>query len=117
MDESKKIQITMRDSGLRRIEGGRLVKVSHHKVSKLIGKNGSMISMLKNMTNCRITVGQNGMVWISGDENNSNVAAEAISMIKDKTQSSSLVDKIKEFIEENLPQNEDYKNSNIEEWP
>ena len=29
VDESKKIQVTMKDSGLRRIEGGRLVKISH----------------------------------------------------------------------------------------
>ena len=63
VDESKKIQVTMKDSGLRKIEGGQLVEISYSKISRVIGKSGSMIQMLKNMTDCRITVGQNGMIW------------------------------------------------------
>ncbi len=107
VDESKKIQVTMKDSGLRRLEGGRLVKVSHSKVSRIIGKSGSMISMLKNMTDCRITVGQNGMVWIDGDEENADVAAQAVMMIEEKAQYGNLTDKVKEFIESKLPQSEE----------
>lgn len=106
VDESKKIQVTMKDSGLRRIEGGRLVKISHSKVSRVIGKSGSMISMLKNMTDCRITVGQNGMIWIDGDDENADVAVEAIKLIEEKAQSGNLTDRVKEFIENRLPQNE-----------
>lgn len=104
VDESKKIQVTMKDSGLRKLEGGRLVKISHSKVSRVIGKQGSMISMLKNMTDCRITVGQNGMVWIDGDEENADVAAKAVMMIEELAQCSNLTDRIKEFIENKLPQ-------------
>ena len=106
VDESKKIQVTMKDSGLRRIEGGRLVKISHSKVSRVIGKSGSMISMLKNMTDCRITVGQNGMIWIDGDDENADVAVEAIKLIEEKAQSGNLTDRVKEFIESKLPQDE-----------
>ena len=106
VDESKKIQVTMKDSGLRRLEGGRLVKVSHSKVSRIIGKSGSMISMLKNMTDCRITVGQNGMVWVDGDEENADVAVRAIRMIEDKAQCGNLTDLVREFIESKLPQSE-----------
>ena len=93
VDESRKISVTMKDSGLRRIEGGRLVKISHSKVSRVIGKSGSMISMLKNMTDCRITVGQNGMIWVDGDDENADVAAQAIMMIEEKAQSGNLTDK------------------------
>ena len=106
VDESKKIQVTMKDSGLRRIEGGRLVKVSHTKVSRVIGKSGSMISMLKNMTDCRITVGQNGMIWVDGDDENADVAVQAIRMIEEKAQSGNLTDRVREFIEKKLPQDE-----------
>ena len=106
VDESKKIQVTMKDSGLRRIEGGRLVKISHSKVSREIGKSGSMISMLKNMTDCRITVGQNGMIWVDGDDENADVAVEAIKLIEEKEQSGNRTDRVKEFIENRLPQNE-----------
>ena len=104
VDESKKIQVTMKDSGLRRLEGGRLVKVSHSKVSRIIGKSGSMISMLKNMTDC--TVGQNGMVWVDGDEENADVAVRAIRMIEEKAQCGNLTDLVREFIESKLPQSE-----------
>ncbi|MBR2393879.1 MAG: S1 RNA-binding domain-containing protein [Candidatus Methanomethylophilaceae archaeon] len=108
VDESRKISVTMKDSGLRRIDGGRLVKISHSKVSRVIGKSGSMISMLKNMTDCRITVGQNGMIWVDGDDENADVAAQAIMMIEEKAQSGNLTDKIKEFIEKRIPQDDDY---------
>jgi exosome complex component RRP4 len=109
VDESKKIQVTMKDSGLRRIEGGRLVKINHSKVSRVIGKQGSMISLLKNMTDCRITVGQNGMIWVDGDDENADVAAEAIKMIEARAQSGNLTDKIESFIASKLPQDDDYE--------
>ena len=109
VDESRKIQVTMKDSGLRRITGGRIVTIPCSKVSRVIGKSGSMISMLKNMTDCRITVGQNGRIWIDGDEENCDVAAEAIAMIENKAQSGNLTDAVKEFIEGRIPQEEGYK--------
>ena len=107
VDESKKINVTMKDSGLRRIEGGRLVKISHSKVSRIIGKSGSMISMLKNMTDCRITVGQNGMIWIDGEDRIADVATQAVKMIEAQAQSGSLTDRVRAFIEEKLPREED----------
>ncbi len=66
-----------------------------------------MISMLKNMTDCRITVGQNGWIWVDGDDENADVAVEAIKMIEDQAQSSNLTDRIKEFIEKRIPQDEE----------
>ena len=107
VDESKKIQVTMKDSGLRKLEGGRLVKVSHTKVSRIIGKSGSMISMLKEMTDCRITVGQNGMVWVDGEEEEADVACQAIRMIEELAQTSNLADRIKDFIESKLPRSDE----------
>ena len=115
VDESKKIQVTMKDSGLRKIEGGRLVKIPHSKVSRVIGKSGSMISMLKNMTDCRITVGQNGMIWIDGDDENADVAVMAVKMIEAKAQAGNLTDRVKEFIESKLPQSEEYDEDEGEE--
>ncbi len=108
VDESKKIQVTMKDSGLRKIEGGRLVKITHSKVSRVIGKSGSMITMLKSMTDCRMTVGQNGMIWIDGDDENADVAVAAVEMIEAQAQARDLTDRIKAFIESKLPQSEEY---------
>ncbi len=106
VDESKKISVTMKDAGLRKIEGGQLVEISHSKISRVIGKGGSMIQMLKNMTDCRIFVGQNGRIWVDGDDENVEVAAEAIKIIEAEARSSHLTDRVREFIEKRLPQSE-----------
>lgn len=106
VDESKKIQVTMKDSGLRRIQGGRVVNVPHSKVSKVIGKSGKRITMLKNMTDCRMTVCQNGYIWLDGDEENADVLAGAIAIIAENAQSDKLDDMIREFISNRLPQDE-----------
>ena len=107
VDESKKIQVSMKDSGLRKIEGGQLVEISYSKISRVIGKSGSMIQMLKNMTDCRIFVGQNGRIWIDGDGENVDVAAEAIRIIERESRSANLTDRVREFIEKRLPQSEE----------
>lgn len=104
VDESKKIQVTMKDSGLRKVEGGQIVQISHSKVSRVIGKSGSMIQMIKNLTDCRVFVGQNGVIWVDGDEENTDVAVAAIKMIESRAQSSNLTEQIKTFIEKKLPQ-------------
>lgn len=107
VDESKKIQVTLNDSGLRKIEGGMLVEISHTKVSRVIGKSGSMIQMLKNMSDCRITVGQNGRIWIDGTGKSAEVVADAIKMIEEEAQSHNLTEKVKEFLEKNLPEDDE----------
>ncbi len=103
VDEGKKIQVTMNDSGLRRLEGGRLVEIPYVKVSRVIGKSGSMIQMIKNMTDCRIFIGENGIIWIDGGERNAEVAAQAIEMIGENAHKGSLTERVKEFIEKELP--------------
>ncbi len=103
VDESKKIQVTMNDSGLRKLEGGQIVDIPYCKVSRIIGKSGSMIQMLKNMTDCRIFVGQNGRIWIDGDDENAIVARDAIKFIEENAQKGNLTEKVKDFIEERLP--------------
>lgn len=107
VDESKKIQVTMNDAGLRKIEGGQLVEIAHSKVSRVIGKSGSMIQMLKNMSDCRITVGQNGRVWVDGEGENAEAVAEAIKLIEAEAQSHNLTEKVKAFLESKLPREEE----------
>ncbi len=107
VDESKKIQVTMKDSGLRKIEGGQLVDIAHTKISRVIGKGGSMIQMIKNMTDCRLLVGQNGRIWVDGDEENVQVAADAIGLIDAQAQSDNLTERVREYIAERLPQSDD----------
>ncbi|MCL2606977.1 MAG: exosome complex RNA-binding protein Rrp4 [Methanomassiliicoccaceae archaeon] len=107
VDESMKIQVTMNDSGLRKLEGGQIVEITHSKVSRIIGKSGSMIQMIKNMTDCRIFVGQNGRIWVDGDAENATVAAEAIKKIEKEAQTNNLTERVREFIESKIKPEEE----------
>ena len=107
VDESKKIQVTMNDSGLRKVEGGLLVEIAHSKVSRVIGKSGSMIQLLKSASGCRIFVGQNGRIWIDGEEDRAAVVADAIKMIEEKAQARDLTEKVKKYLESKLPAEEE----------
>jgi exosome complex component RRP4 len=89
----------MNESGLRRLEGGHLVEVSHSKVPRVIGKGGSMIQMIQTMTDCRIFVGQNGRIWIDGELPNMLVAEGAIRMIAAEAHTNRLTERVKEFLE------------------
>ena len=99
VDETMKVQVTLNESGLRRLEGGHLVEISHSKVPRVIGKGGSMIQMIQNMTDCRIFVGQNGRIWIDGELPNMLVAEEAINMIAAEAHTNRLTERVKELLE------------------
>jgi exosome complex component RRP4 len=98
----KLVDVSMRGPGLRKLEGGRVIEVNSNKVPRIIGKEGSMISMIKNATACRITVGQNGFLWLQGEPELENVAIKAIRKIEAESHIDGLTDRIKKFLEENL---------------
>jgi len=103
---SKIIDLTMKGPGLRKLKGGKLIDIAPAKVSRVIGKQGSMINMIKEYTKCFIIVGQNGLVWISGDnDKNEMLAAEAIYKIDRESHIGGLTDSIKLFLEEGVKKN------------
>ena len=60
----KGLDLTMKSRGLGKIDDGMIVQINSNKVPRVIGKEGSMINLIKDSTKCDITVGQNGIVWI-----------------------------------------------------
>jgi exosome complex component RRP4 len=100
IDETRRIQVSMKEHGLRKLSGGMILDVSPSKVPRVIGKNGSMIQMLKNMTGCRIYVGQNGRIWVDGELENIVRAVKAITTIEEEAHSMGLTEKIKKLLEE-----------------
>lgn len=96
------IDLTMKGPGLRKLDDGRILKVAPSKVPRIIGKQGSMVSMLKKATNCNIIVGQNGIVWIKGIEPEDEIlTVETIKKIELESHCSGLTDRVKEFLEKN----------------
>lgn len=93
------VDLSVRDQGLRKLRGGRIISVNNHKVPRIIGKKGSMVSMIKQATNCRIIVGQNGWIWIDGEPDKENIAVATIKKIEAESHFSGLTERIKEHLE------------------
>ncbi len=96
---AKFMDLTLKGPGLRKLTEGKIIKIIPSKVPRVIGKKGSMISMIKDKTNTKILVGQNGLVWISGIEPKDEIRAiAAIKMIDEQSQTEGLTEKIEKFL-------------------
>ena len=94
------IDLTIRSRGLGRLDEGIIMKINSNKVPRVIGKEGSMISLIKSGTGCRITVGQNGLIWIEGDKIEDELfAKKAILYVTERSLVSGLTDELKEWFE------------------
>ena len=100
VSKTKNVQLSMKDRKCRKLRGGRVVKVTPAKVPRIIGKGGSMVEMIKETTNTQVVVGQNGIVWVKGD--NEDIAIEAILEVEQKSHVHGLTDKIKEMLEKKM---------------
>ncbi len=92
------IDLTMKSHELGKLNKneGRLVDIAPSKVPRVIGKQGSMISLLKELTGCKVIVGQNGKVWIEGE--NASKVVEAIDLIERESHLSGLTEKIEKLL-------------------
>jgi len=95
----KLVDVTLRGPGLNKLIGGRVIYVNSNKVPRIIGKQGSMVSMIKSATRCKIVVGQNGVVWLSGEPEMELLAVNTIRKIEKEAHISGLTEKIKEFLQ------------------
>ena len=100
----KLVDISMKGPGLRKLKGGRLISVNPHKVPRIIGKKGSMVSLIKQFTNCRILVGQNGKVWVQGEDPAMELlTVQTIKKIEKESHFTGLTERIKQHLSEKLP--------------
>ena len=95
VDEIKKAKLGLKGRGMGKFKGGIIVDIAPTKVPRLIGKKGSMINMIKDKTNCKIVVGQNGLVWVKGDEDMEQLTKNIIHLIEAEAHTSGLTNKIK----------------------
>ena len=95
----KLIDLTMKGPGLHKLTGGRIIEVSPYKVPRVIGKQGSMVSMIKRATNCQVVVGQNGLVWIHGKPEGELLVEQSIRKIEKESHLSGLTDAMQKFLE------------------
>jgi len=100
VDETKRVVVTMKEHGLRKLSGGQIVEISHSKVPRIIGRKGSMISLIKQYTKCRMFVGQNGRIWIDGEVDDIVNTIHVIKKIEEEAQVLGLTESVKSMLEE-----------------
>ncbi|MDA8055000.1 MAG: exosome complex RNA-binding protein Rrp4 [Thermoplasmatales archaeon] len=98
--ESRQIWLSLKDAGLRKLEGGHIVMVQPTKVSRIIGKGGSMVNTIKEITGVKIQLGQNGVVWLDGTADKVMVVRNILKYIEKEAHTSGLTDRVKKILEE-----------------
>jgi exosome complex component RRP4 len=97
--KSRGIDVSMKMRGFGKIEGGMIISVNPNKVPRIIGKEGSMVKLIKGATGCDITVGQNGKVWIAGNSVDKEITTRKIvEFIVDNATTHGLTDKVEKYI-------------------
>ncbi|MCL4335519.1 MAG: exosome complex RNA-binding protein Rrp4 [Candidatus Thermoplasmatota archaeon] len=99
VNEIKESWITLKDAGLRKLEGGEIVSVPASKVPRIIGREGSMVKMVRDSTFTKIIVGLNGLIWLDGIPENVIVAMEALRIIEEEAHLEGLTDRISKYLE------------------
>lgn len=114
IDEANRIGVTMNGPGLGKVEGGYIVEISPTKVPRVIGKSGSMIQLIQQATGAHLVVGQNGRIWVEGENDQIRRVREVLQLIDREGQRHGLTDRVKELLEgqshpqEELPPPENY---------
>jgi exosome complex component RRP4 len=102
VDENKKVQVTMKEPNLRKLQGGQIVEVSPAKVARIIGKNGSMMQLIKKYTDAWTFVGQNGRIWVNGELPMIQVAIDAIRLIEAESHTQGLTERVDAFLKQRV---------------
>jgi exosome complex component RRP4 len=100
--KGKSIDLTLKGKGLGKLEEGFIFRIIPSRVPRVIGREGSMVNLIKDRTGCNITVGQNGWIWIKGPSIDAEIKARnAVELVADKVHVHGLTEKVEEWFQEN----------------
>ncbi|MCD6330922.1 MAG: RNA-binding protein [Thermoplasmata archaeon] len=94
VDEARNVEVSMKGKPCRKIDDGIIIEVQPSKIPRIIGKNASMLNILKKYTQCWIFVGQNGRIWIKGEDEKVNLLIKAIRKIEKEAHTFGLTERI-----------------------
>jgi len=98
---SKSVHISMYDRICRKFSGGRVVLANPAKVPRIIGRNGSMIDLIKSRTDTRVVVGQNGVVWLEGERE--AFVIEVMRFIEERSHMEGLTNEVEKMLGRGVP--------------
>jgi len=100
-DRAHDPQLTVGEPGLGKITRGQLMRVTPTKIPRVIGRKGSMISMIKQETACQIILGLNGVILVTGkNTTDEELAMASIKKIEEESHTTGLTDRITQLLKE-----------------
>jgi exosome complex component RRP4 len=110
-DRAHDPQLTVGEPELGKITRGQIVRITPTKIPRVIGRKGSMISIIQQETGCHIILGLNGVVLITGKTlEDEQLAMMAIQKIEEESHTSGLTDRVTEMLKEKKTKQEEIKN-------
>lgn len=110
-DRTHDPQLTVGEPGLGKITRGQIIRITPTKIPRVIGRKGSMISIIKEETSCQIILGLNGTILITGKvPEDEQLAVMAIRKIDEESHTSGLTDRITQMLKEEKVKREGTKN-------
>ncbi|MDP3881646.1 MAG: exosome complex RNA-binding protein Rrp4 [Nanoarchaeota archaeon] len=96
------IDLSLKGQGLGKLDKGFIFRIIPNRVPRVIGREGSMITLIKENTGCNITVGQNGWIWVSGPSLEAEIKArKVIEFIVEKVYVSGLTELVEDWFVKN----------------
>lgn len=96
VSEIKEAQLTKG----RRLSGGELLFIPPPKVPRLTGRKMSMLKTIEKITKCSLSIGQNGAVYVKGEQRSIAMVKEAMEMIDREAHIPGLTDRVQKFLTE-----------------
>ncbi len=100
VDEAHNIVITMKGVGLRKLKEGTVLDLPVNLVKLVRSDNDSILNSLKEASDCRIIVADNGRMWVDGSPENISMVRDAIDLLKSSGHMINVTDVISQFVEE-----------------
>jgi len=98
-DRAHDPRLAVDEPGLGKITRGQVVKMTPTKIPRVIGRKGSMVSMIKQETGCHMILGQNGVILITGKSlEDEQLAMMALRKIEDESHTSGLTDRVAQML-------------------
>jgi len=82
-----------------KLNDGLILKVDPARIPRLIGKNSSMLNLIKEYLKIDIIIGKNGRIYLNGNVNNVSRAVDIIRFIINNSYKRGLTEKVKEILE------------------
>jgi len=99
VNEVNKVYLT----DARKLQEGKIVEVSPVKIPRVVGRKGSMLSMIRALSHCTVFVGRNGRIYVKGSSDQVSKVEMVLKLIEKESHTKGLTDRVKGLLEGEKP--------------